>query len=269
MNDYQIIDKEAMINLDRLYEWLTMKITPNFIQLRLDDEDILRLLIFCIEITYQMFTGGTLATTTAKGFRQRRRTFETILVDQFVGKLGEVIFKKFIEKKFNRVKIELDWQISKDIKRYKNDILNAKKLISIKTTPTLAGIWAEADKGYDYGIMVKCVVPQQPILQFFIEVCGFTRLLDFAESRIPNNDIIFKDYIYNTRDRIKKFKCGEIQTSLKGLICGFFKTEDYNPVKVGEKIDYLGEVREERYLVPINKLKWKLLDWQMFLEDNF
>lgn len=55
----------------------------------------------------------------------------------------------------------------------------------------------------------------------------------------------------------------------KGLICGYFKTEDYEPKKVGEKIEYLGEVREERYLVPINKLKWELSDWKKFLEDNF
>lgn len=250
-------------------EWLNQKILPNFVILKIDDEDIIRLLIFCIEMTYQMFSGGTLATVTAKGFRERRRTFETILVDQFVGKLGEVIFKKFIEMNFKNVKIELDWKISRQIEKFKNDILNAKNKISIKTTPTLAGIWAEADRGYDYGIMVKSVVPNQPILQFFIEVCGFTRLLDFAESKIPEDDSTFKHYLLNTRDRVKRFKCGEIQTNLKGLICGYFRTKDHKPRKIGDKLEYLGEVREERFLVPISELKWKLSDWKHFIIENF
>ena len=54
----------------------------------MDDEDILRLVIFCLEITYRMFSGESRATVTQKGFRERRRTFKAILVDQFVGKLG-------------------------------------------------------------------------------------------------------------------------------------------------------------------------------------
>jgi len=86
-----------------------------------------------------MFSGGTKATVTAKGFRERKRTFEAILVDQFVGKLGEVVIKKFLEKRFP-VKIELDWEISRQIDRYRNDIINAKKKVSIKSTPNLAGI---------------------------------------------------------------------------------------------------------------------------------
>jgi hypothetical protein len=100
------------LNEDRVLSWLKEKILPNTVILKLNDEDIIRLLIFCIEITYQMFSGGTKATVTAKGFRERKRTFEAILVDQFVGKLGEVVIKKFLEKRFP-VKIELDWEISK------------------------------------------------------------------------------------------------------------------------------------------------------------
>ncbi len=128
-------------------------------------------------------------------------------------------------------------------------------------------MWAEADIGYDYGIMVKCSVPQQPILQFFIEVCGFSRLLDFAEKKIPSHDSLFKDYLGEIRERIRKYKCGEIQTSLKGFICGYFKTSEYSPVEEGVTLPYLGTVREERYLVPINELKWTIEEWKKFLEE--
>ncbi len=181
--------------------------------------------------------------------------------------MGEVIVKKFLESNFP-VKIELDWEISREIEKYKNDIINSKKRVSIKSTPTLAGIWADADIGYDYGVFVKCSIPQQPILQFFIEVCGFTRLIDFAENRIPSYDKLFKGYLANMRERIREYKCGEIQTDLKGIVCGYFKTSEYKPAKKGEILPYFGEVREERYLIPINELKWDKKSWKKFLKET-
>jgi hypothetical protein len=269
VNDFEVISyqgKKMFLNEDRVLSWLKEKILPNTVVLKLNDEDIIRLLIFCIEITYQMFSGGTKATITAKGFRERKRTFEAILVDQFVGKLGEVVIKKFLEKRFP-VKIELDWEISRQIDRYRNDIINAKKKVSIKSTPNLAGIWAESDIGYEYGIMVKCSIPHAVILQFFIEVCGFSRLVDFAEEKIPSDDNLFKDYLAEIRKRIGHYKCGEIQTDLKGIVCGYFKTRKCLLKPKGVKLEYLGEVREERYLLKIKDLKWKEKDWEKFLKE--
>lgn len=269
-NDFGILyskKRKLFIDEDKISKWIYEKLLPNTIVLKIDDEDILRLLIFCIEITYQMFSGGTKATITAKGFRERRRTFESILVDQFVGKLGEVMLKKFLEQNFPGVKIELDWRISTQLKRHKNDIINAKKKVSIKSTPTLAGIWAEADIGYDYGIMVKCSVPQQPILQFFIEVCGFKRLIDFIEVKIPIHDRLFREYLRNIKNRIYNFKCEEIQTELKGFICGYFKTSEYEPIEVGEKLPYMGKIRERRYLIRIDQLRYEKSSWKIFLQD--
>ena len=269
-NDFDVIYRQKnkmFLDEDKVLDWIKKKLLPNTVIVRLDDEDIIRLLIFCIEITYQMFAGGTKATVSAKGFRERRRTFESILVDQFVGKLGEVMVKKFLENNFHKIKIELDWEISRQIEKYRNDIINAKKNVSIKSSPTLAGIWAEADIGYDYGITVKCSVPQPTILQFFIEVCGFSRLLDFAEEKIPPDDSLFKEYLGEMRKRIKDYKCGEIQTDLKGIICGYFKTSRHLLKTEGEILDYLGVVREERYLLPIRDLKWTKDDWQKFLKE--
>ncbi len=268
-NDFNVIQQQGnkmFLDEERVWNWIDRKLIPNMVIAKLDDEDVIRLLIFCLEITYQMFGGGTRATVTQKGFRQRRRTFESVLVDQFIGKLGEVFVKKFLEKNYP-VNVELDWEISTQLEKYRNDIINASKSVSIKSSPTLAGVWAEADMGYDYGIMVKCSVPQQPILQFFIEVCGFTRLLDFAEDRIPSHNGLFKDYLREIRERVREYKCGEIQTSLKGFICGYFKTSEYSPTAEGITLPYLGIVREGRYLVPIDKLKWTNDEWKKFVEE--
>ncbi|MCX7845253.1 MAG: hypothetical protein N2312_01430 [Dictyoglomaceae bacterium] len=116
--------------------------------------------------------------------------------------------------------------------------------------------------------MVKCSVPYAPILQFFIEVCGFLKLLDFAEEKISLNNKLFKLYIYNIKERIKDYKCGKTKSSLKGILCGYFKTLEYEPVKKGKVLPYLGEVKEERYILPINELKWKREDWEYFLLEN-
>jgi len=269
INDFNVIKTQGqklVIKEENVSRWIDKKLVPNTVIINIGDEDVIRLLIFCIEITYQMFEGGTKATVTQKGFRERRRNFESILIDQFVGKLGEIIVKKFFKKKFS-AKIELDWEISREIKKYRNDIINAKKKVSIKTSPNLAGVWAEADLGYDYGISVKCSVPQPTLLQFFIEVCGFSRLLDFAETKIPPSDEKFKNYLREIRRRIKDYKCGEIQTRLKGFINGYFKTSEHKPVKEGKILQYLGKVRETRYLVPINKLRYTLEDWKSFLKE--
>lgn len=268
-NDFNVMkyqNDKMFLDEEKFWGWIKEKLIPNTVVVGLSDEDIVRLLIFCIEITYQMFGGGTKATITQKGFRQRRRTFESILVDQFVGKLGEIFVKKFLERNYS-ARVELDWEISTRIEKYRNDIRNATKNVSIKSSPTLAGVWAEADVGYDYGIMVKCSVPQQPILQFFIEVCGFTRLLDFAEERIPQSNGLFRDYLNEIRSRVKEYKCGDIRTMLKGFICGYFKTSEYSPTPEGVTLPYLGLVREERYLVPINELRWRKDEWLKFVRE--
>ena len=269
-NDFYVvktIGRKKFLDPEMLINWIEKKLIPNTLVINLDDLEVIKLLIFCLEITFRMFEGGTKATITQKGFRERRRTFETILVDQFIGKLGEIMIKKFLERLFP-VNIELDWEISKEIEKYKNDIINAEKYVSIKTSPALSGIWAEADIGYDYGIMVKCSIPSGPILQFFIEVCGFSRLLDFAYERLTSYNDLFKFYLDNLKERIRSYKCGEIKTSLKGFICGYFKTSDYEPVEEGENLPYLGKVRERRYIVSIKDLKWTIDDWRDFLEDN-
>lgn len=270
MNDFNILSRlgnKKFLNEGIAEKWIIERLLPNMIVMDFSDEDVIRLLIFCFEITYQMFEGGTKATVSSKGFRERRRTFESIVVDQFTGKLGEIMIKRFLKNKFS-ANIELDWEISRQIEKYRNDIMNARKRVSIKTSPSLAGIWAEADIGYDYGITVKCSVPEPTILQFFVEVCGFSSLLNFAERKIPSSDATFKGYIDGMRERIKDYKCGELLSKLKGFICGYFKTSDYKPIKLGKKLDYLGEVREERYLLPIRELKYTDKDWLNFLKET-
>lgn len=121
VNDFNVLNKEGnffILNDYLVWNWINEKLIPSLVIIRLDDPDILKLLIFSLEITYKMFIGGTRATVTQKGFRERRRTFESVLVDQFIGKLGEIFVKNFLEKRFNVI-IKLDWDISPLIKNTK------------------------------------------------------------------------------------------------------------------------------------------------------
>lgn len=95
----------------------------------------------------------------------------------------------------------------------------------------------------------------------------FYEILDFVEERIPSYNGKFQGYLGEMRERIKDYKCGEIQTELKGMICGYFRTSRYTTIEEGKDLLYLGKVREERYLVPINELKYTKDDWAIFLRE--
>lgn len=269
VNDFGALYKlgnKTYINENAIKDWISKRLVPSTVVMNFDDKDILRLLIFSLEITYQMFHGGSKATTTAKGYRQRSRRFESIVVDQFVGKLGEVMVKKFLKQEFD-VDIELDWEISTDIKKFRNDFINAEKLVSVKTTPTLQGVWAEADEGYDYGVFVKCSVPLAILLQFFVETSGFTKLLDFIENGLPSDDSLFMDFLKQIRKRTGAGIGTQASTPLKGFVLGYFDTSQVPPTKMGVTLSFLGEVREQRHLVTIDKIKYGRSDWKSLLRN--
>lgn len=251
-----------------LAKWVRERLLECTVSAHLDDPDVLRLLVFSIEITEQMFSGGTRATISAKGFREKQRRYEEILVAHFIGRLGEVLLKKFIENGFPDARVELDWDISPNLGRYRSDILNAAHRVSIKTTTALAGVWAEADQTAEYGVMVKCVIPRATIIQFFIEACGYSRLIDFVASRIPANDTHFQTFISSIRERIQAFRCGQAVTDFVGFVLGYFKTSNATLREVGDELDYLGTVRDKRHFCHVTDLLWRQEDWERFLVDN-
>jgi len=78
-NDFNVILKEEnrmFLNKSQVQKWISEKLIPNTIIVNLDNEDIVKLLVFSLEITYQMFEGDTRTTVNQKGFRERRRTFK-------------------------------------------------------------------------------------------------------------------------------------------------------------------------------------------------
>lgn len=86
--------------------------------------------------------------------------------DTFIGKIGEIAFKKFAKQKFGR-EINLDWEISREISTFKSDIIDSTEIVSIKSTDTLESIWAEAPTTAKYGIFVKVALPKDFFMKFY------------------------------------------------------------------------------------------------------
>ncbi len=253
-NKQDILLNEEYVNL------VLKNILDNLIILDFCDQDVLELLLFSIEFAFSMLEGKTKATKTQKAFRERERELETIIVNTFIGLLGEVALKKFIESRFG-IAIKLDRSISDDISRYKTDILNANSPISIKTTPNLKAIWAECPKEYHVGVFVKTSVPKGIFISAMAHVCGFKKLIDFTKNKLSNNELIT-----NLENRIYFRQCGVLNEKLKCIICGYFETFDVKLTTKGTKLPFLGEVREERYLVKISELRSSYDDWNEFIE---
>lgn len=268
LNDENIIIKNKagrrivlFLNEEYLREIIYSKIIKNLVVLDFFDVDVLELLLFSIEFAFSMIEGKTRATKTQKGFRERERELETIIVNTFIGLLGEVAVKKFIYNNF-KIEIKLDRTISRDILKYTTDILNAKEPISIKTTPNLRAIWAECPKDHSVGIFVKASVPQGVLLTAMAHVCGFKKLLDFSKNILSKSEII-----KSLENRIYYSKCGLLNDKFKCIICGFFETKNKQTIPKGRRLPFLGEVREERYLVTLSELRSDEEDWKEFVKN--
>ena len=254
-------------NKKNIKSWFEKKLIPNTVILSLEDSDILELLLFSIEFAFCILEGKTKATRTQKGFRERSRELETIVVNTFTGLVGEVGIKKFLEKNF-KVEIKLDRSISPNIEEHKSDIPNAKYLISVKTTPNLRGVWAECPKGFDYGIFTKAVVPSALLLRAFAHACAFKKFVDFSKEKISFQKEI-TSIVTNLENRFYTRKCGNLDTKIKIFICGYFETNEGKLIPVSQKLPLIRIINEERFFIPISNLKYTRNDWLSFVKKNF
>lgn len=256
------IDKKVEVswNIENVVRFIKDTIIPNTLLLDYKDRDVIELLMFSMEFAFSMLEGNTKATKTQKGFRERNRDVETVMVNTFVGLIGEVGLRKFLKEKFS-VEIELDRSIGTDISQYKSDIVNSNKPVSIKTTPNLKAVWAECPIGYDVGVFVKVSVPEAVFINALAQVCAFRKLVDFSKQVLGESHIL-----KNIEHRLYYDKCGAIKNVIKCFICGYMETEGLEPTKKREKLLYLGEVKEKRYLLEFTKLKSAEKDWKIFVE---
>jgi hypothetical protein len=165
-----------------------------------------------------------------------------IFSDTFIGKIGEIAFKKFAKEKFKQ-EINLDWDISTAIDTYKSDIVGSKQNISIKSTDTLESIWAEAPKPAKYGVFVKVALPKDFFMKILAHISSLKKLLRFVEERLDAGDGI--------RDLLKFIEATAYseEMTIKAYVNGFFETSEHTLRRKGLELPWLGEVHEDKHLM--------------------
>jgi hypothetical protein len=255
--------KKYIVDIERISDWIEKKVVPNTVTMGPEEVDLLKLMIFSLAMPYKMLKGETRATMTEKTRRTKARDFEQVFSDTFIGKIGEIAFRKFAKQKFNR-NINLDWEISTDISTFKSDIIGSKKIVSIKSTDTLESIWAEAPKRAEYGIFVKVALPKDFFMKILAYISSLRKLLNFVRDRIKDS-LTETDGIENLLNFIEETAYEE-KMGINGYVCGFFETSKNSLKKKGKDIDFLGEVHEDKHLIEINRIKYSNNDWNEFFK---
>lgn len=243
------------VDIQQVQQWIEEKVIPNTIAIKADEIDLLKLMVFSLAMPYKMLRGETRATTSEKVQIRDERYFGRIFSDTFVGKIGEIAFKKFVVQQFGE-NISLDWDIGTDIDTFKSDIVGSKGIISIKSTDTLESIWAEAPTKADYGIFVKVGLPKDFFMKILAHISSLKKLLEFVEERLDEKDSILSlvKFIEQT--------AYEEEMSIKGYVCGFFQTSTGTLKQKGQDLPYLGEVHEDKHLTECSNLKYSHAEWE-------
>lgn len=261
-NEVNIVEIQQMakrtqyiVDTDKIKHWIEGVLLPNTVQIKTDDKELLKLLIFSLAMPYKMLD-------------RQKRYFEKIVSDVFREKIGEVVFKQFANQKFEK-DITLDWSISRKIESFKTDIVDSKKVVSIKSTDTLESIWAEAPKNAEYGIFIKVSLPKDFLMKILAYISSLEKLLNFVQEKIQK-DIAASDTM-DLVSFIKETVYGD-QMAIKAFTCGFFKTSNTTFKLQGDKLSYIGgefEIYEDKHIVKCTELKLSEKDWQDFLKDIF
>jgi hypothetical protein len=273
INEFSTVDIENVksrtlyhLNVEQIIKWIETKLVPNTIQTYIEDSEFLKVLVFSLAMPYKMFKGETKATASEKSRRTKKRDFEQIYSDTFIGKVGEIAFKKYTKEHFKK-DLSIDLKISRDIQAFKSDIVEFKKDVNIKSTSTLEGIWAEGPKNVDYGVLIKVALPQDYFMKILAHISSLKKLLTFIQEKIQKDE-----NSSNTLDLvsyIEKTAYSE-EMIIKSFICGFFKASKNTLKKEGDKISHLGgefEIYENKHIVRCNELKFSKQDWNTFFED--
>jgi len=239
--------------------WIRNRLVPDTVMVGFDQEELFRLLTFCLAMPYKMFAGQTRATTSELVRRTKRRDFQQIFSDHFIGRIGEVAFKQFAKERF-RKNMVLDWRIGRELPTFESDILNSTKKVSIRSTDTLESIWADAPPSAEYGIFVKVSVPKDFFMRILAQISSLRKLLEYIKGRFgAQEDTAIEELI--SYIETEAFQSG---FSAKAFIVGFFCTSDFKIVQKGEELEHLGEIVSDKYFIPYSKLKCRTNEWENF-----
>jgi hypothetical protein len=236
-----------------------------------EDPNFFRLLIFSLLITYKMHAGDTRMTISEFSARGKRRSMLQVVSDQFVGKIGEIGFSRFASQW--GYEISLDWDFGREREAFANDLPAIKKLhegsfrasarrVSIKSSKTLEGAWAESPRGYDLASQCKASVPDDFFFRVLLQISSMAKFLEFLSGKVKE-DSQFSQFLSELKAQISE------TLSIPCYICGWFVPDHNSLVAANTELPFLGPVREDKHMVRVGELAWNSSDWNSFFEMTY
>jgi hypothetical protein len=265
--------KEGYIITEKyVNNWFKTRVKPNTIKISHEDEEMYHLMTFALAAACQMYTGGTRMTVTEFSRRGKRRPLLQVVADIFTGKIGEVA-TQLLARDYG-YGVQPDWDLSRDREQYRSDLTRIGRVtdgriynipgtwtISVKSSASLTGAWAEAPKGTRVALFWKVALPEDFLFRFLHCISSWTKLIHSLNERVQKDSTF--DRLLENMNKIEQ------NLIIYCYFAGFYYPSPRTLQCPGQKLPYLGEVREPKHMYPIGRLQWKPQDFQKLLDQIY
>ncbi len=255
---------------EEIEKWLAERLSPNIIEIDPgQDEDFYKLLLFSMLIPYKMRVGASRATITEFTDRSKSRGNLQIISDHFIGKIGEIAFRKFI-RGFG-YDTDLDWNIGTEMDKFKSDIISLKRgdrtrrvnrIVSIKSSKSLESAYAECPRNCHPGVFVKTILPEDFFLGILKNISSLAKLLNHIKDFVGEDDY-FSELLTELEGEVAPLP------SIPNYVVGYFIPGPLSFREKGSNLPFIGEIREGKHMEYCGNLKFSREDWQKLLFGLF
>lgn len=257
---------QYVLDEDAVREWFAYRVLPNTTVLTHESPEIYQLLAFVLVASLAMFAGETRMTVTEFSRRSKRRNLLQIVADQFIGKIGEVAAQVYA-RGFG-FDLTPDWELSRELSRYHTDITHIRRIresqrrnvtlnVSVKSSATLTGIWAEAPRQSQVALFWKVALPEDFFFRVLQHISSWQRFLVFMRQRVREEGL-FEEFI----DRLTGVEGG---LQIPCYFEGFFYPSEATLRQKGAKLEFLGELGEAKHMCRTDQLRWSTVDFEGLL----
>lgn len=261
---------DIILTPDDIDRWFQERVKKNTIQISHEHEETYHLTIFALTAACQMWTGGTQMTVTEFSRRGKRRPLLQVVADLFTGKIGEVATQRLARNL--GYEVQPDWDLSPERERYRSDLTrigrveegplyDVLKVISIKSSASLTGAWAEAPRGAYIALFWKIALPEDFLFRLLQYISSWTKLIKFLKGRVGQADP-FKNFLQS----LSQIESG---LSIPCYFEGFYRPSQDTLRSAGEELPFLGKVRESKHMCRTGQLQWSQAEFSQLMEQIY
>ena len=262
--------KDYILAQRDIKDWFEKRVKPGTLEISHENAEMYYLLTFALAAALQMYMGGTRMTATEFSRREKRRPLLQVVADIFTGKIGEVA-TQLLARRYG-YEVQPDWDLSPERAQYRSDLTRIRRIddgriynipwtISVKSSASLTGAWAEAPVGANVALFWKVALPEDFLFRLLQYISSWTKLVCFLDKRVKKAPP-FNEFLKNMNN-IKP------ELIIPCCFVGFYEPSEKTLRKKGQDLPYLGEVRETKHMCPIGRLRWKPQDFQGLLAQIY